>query len=113
MMVVTTAVFFAVVPMTSSLAFSIKGQLETDVEGGDINNKKFQKAAILEAKAYICGTGTEASEAAMRAGMAETGLPEDIAVEVVSDLASGIIDRATKAGSKKMCEIPEVQMSRL
>ncbi|WP_157179319.1 hypothetical protein [Phyllobacterium sp. YR531] len=109
--VMATVAFLAFTPMTASHAFSIKGQVETESEGGDINNKKFQKAAVLEAKAYICGTGTEASEAAMRAGMAETGLPEDIAIEVVSDLASGIIDQATRTGSKKMCGKPEIQMS--
>ncbi len=110
-MILFTTGFLAFAPVMTSHAFSIKGSLETEGEGGDISNKKFQRAAVLEAKAYICGTGTEASEAAMRAGMAETGLPEDIAVEVVSDLASGIIDNATKTGSKKMCETPEVQMS--
>jgi hypothetical protein len=111
-MILIVTGLLAFVPVAASHAFSIKGHLETEGGSGDINNKKFQKAAILEAKAYICGTGTEASEAAMRAGMEETGLPEDIAVEVVSDLASGIIDKATKARSKKMCETPEVQMSR-
>ncbi len=107
----TTAALLLLAPVTTSYAFSIKGQVETEGESSDINNKKFQKAAILEAKAYICGTDSDASEAAMRAGMAETGLPEDIAVEVVSDLASGIIDQATKSGSKKMCDKPEIHMS--
>ncbi len=31
--------------------------------------------------------------------MKETGLPEDVAVEIVSDLASGIIDKAAESGS--------------
>ena len=106
-----TAALLTFAPLTAGHAFSIKGQVEMEGEGGDISNRKFQKAAALEAKAYLCGTGTEASEAAMRAGMAETGLPEDIAVEVVSDLASGIIDQATKTGSKELCGKAEVQMS--
>ncbi|MEP7455796.1 hypothetical protein [Phyllobacterium sp. SB3] len=110
-MIVATVAFVMLAPVTAGHAFSIKGAVETEGESADISNKKFQKAAVLEAKAYICGTGTEGSEAAMRAGMAETGLPEDIAIEVVSDLASGIIDHATKTGSKKMCGKPEVQMS--
>lgn len=110
-MIIATAAFVMLAPVTTTQAFSIKGAVETEGDGMDVNSKKFHKAAVLEAKAYICGTGTEGSEAAMRAGMAETGLPEDIAVEVVSDLASGIIDQATKTGSKKMCGKPEVQMS--
>jgi hypothetical protein len=106
--VMATAMFLALVPVAGSHAFSIKGQVQTETEAEDISNGKFQQAAVLEARAYICGTGTEASEAAMRAGMAETGLPEDIAIEVVSDLASGIIDQAARTGSKAICAKAEV-----
>jgi hypothetical protein len=38
-------------------------------------------------------------------------LPEDIAVEIVSDLASGIIDKAQEPGSKKICGKAKVQLS--
>lgn len=91
----------------------MKGQTAVASENSEINNRKFERAALLEAKAYICGTDSEASLEAMKAGMAETGLPEDIAVEVVSDLASGLIDKAVKSGSKEICGKPRVQISRL
>ncbi|CAN7607546.1 hypothetical protein LJR231_004553 [Phyllobacterium sp. LjRoot231] len=88
-------------------AFNIK---EASEEGNEVNNKKFEQAAFLEARAYICGTD-EASEAVMKAGMRETGLPEDIAVEIVSDLASGLIDKAEESGSKEICGKAKVQLS--
>ncbi|MEK1886511.1 MAG: hypothetical protein AAAB35_02795 [Phyllobacterium sp.] len=95
-------------------AFSLKSQVEAPaVEGGEgdeVNNKQLERAAYLEARAYICGT-SEASETAMRAGMKETGLPEDIAVEIVSDLASGIIDQAVKTKSQEICGRAKVQLS--
>ncbi|WP_252597210.1 hypothetical protein [Phyllobacterium sp. 21LDTY02-6] len=86
---------------------------EADSGTSEIYNKKFQRAALLEARAYVCGSDSTASEAAMRAGMQETGLPEDIAVEVVSDLASGIIDKAVKNGNRKLCGKAEVRLSKL
>ncbi|PSH64046.1 hypothetical protein [Phyllobacterium sophorae] len=91
-------------------AFNIKNQTEASTESTDVSNERFQQAAVLEARAYICGTD-EASEAAMRAGMKETGLPEDIAVEIVSDLASGIIDKAEETGSRALCGKAKVQLS--
>jgi hypothetical protein len=91
-------------------AFNIKNQTEASAESNDVSNERFQQAAVLEARAYICGTD-EASEAAMRAGMKETGLPEDIAVEIVSDLASGIIDKAEATGSRALCGKAKVQLS--
>jgi len=90
-------------------AFNIKQQEETQ-PGDEVNNKDFERAAFLEARAYLCGTN-EASDAAMRAGMAQTGLPEDIAVEIVSDLASGIVDKAVKSKSQKICGKAKVQLS--
>lgn len=112
-MAIAAAALIAFVSTPSSYAFSIKGSVQTEDESSEINNKKLQRAAVLEAKAYICGTDSEASAAVMKAGMAETGLPEDIAIEVVSDLASGIIDRATKTGSKEICGKAEVELSKL
>jgi hypothetical protein len=114
----TSVLIMAVVVSALSVqpagAFSMKGQrMESVSENSEINNKKFEKAALMEAKAYLCGTDSNASFEAMKAGMAETGLPEDIAVEVVSDLASGLIDKAVKSGSKEICGKPRVQISRL
>ncbi|MGH6858644.1 MAG: hypothetical protein ACRECY_00225 [Phyllobacterium sp.] len=111
-MAVATLTLLGLVTVPSH-AFTIKGQPQAASEESEISNQKFEHAALLEAKAYICGTGSEASEAAMQAGMKETGLPEDIAVEVVSDLASGIIDHATKTGSKELCDKPTLRLSRL
>ena len=91
-------------------AFSMKGQDESEAIT-DVNNKEFERAALLEARAYLCGTN-EASDSAMRAGMAQTGLPEDIAVEIVSDLASGIVDKAVKSKSQEICGKAKVQLSR-
>ncbi len=91
-------------------AFNIKNEAQTSQEGDEVSNKEFERAALLEARAYICGTD-EPSEAAMRAGMKQTGLPEDIAVEIVSDLASGIVDRAVKSSSKEICGKAKVQLS--
>ncbi|WP_027230289.1 hypothetical protein [Phyllobacterium sp. UNC302MFCol5.2] len=95
-------------------AFSIKSEVQSSVpkggEGDEVNNPELERAAYLEARAYICGT-SEASETAMRKGMKETGLPEVIAVEIVSDLASGIIDQAVKTKSQKICGKAEVQLS--
>jgi len=91
-------------------AFNIKNQAEASEEVSEVSNKRFEQAALLEARAYICGTD-EASEAAMKAGMRETGLPEDIAVEIVSDLASGHIDKAEESGSKEICGKAKVQLS--
>lgn len=109
--IMATVAFVAFVSVPPSYAFNIKDGLQAEGESGDISNRKLQRAAFLEARAYICGTDSEAGNVAMKAGMQETGLPEDIAVEVVSDLASGIIDQAVKTGSKKICEKAEVQMS--
>lgn len=96
--------------MPSANAFNIKNEVQAPEESNDVSNKKFERAALLEARAYICGTD-ESSEAAMIAGMKETGLPEDIAVEIVSDLASGIIDKAEESGSKEICGKAKVQLS--
>ena len=82
---------FASVVFSPANAFNIKNQTEVSEDISEVSNRQFERAAWLEARAYICGTD-EASEAAMKAGMRETGLPEDIAVEIVSDLASGHID---------------------
>ena len=90
-------------------AFSIKDEGESGAVN-EVNNREFERAALLEARAYLCGTN-EASDAAMRAGMTQTGLPEDIAVEIVSDLASGIVDKAIKSGSQKICGKAKVQLS--
>ena len=91
-------------------AFNIKNQTEASEDVSEVSNRQFERAALLEARAYICGTD-EASEAAMKAGMRETGLPEDIAVEIVSDLASGHIDKAEESGSKEICGKAKVQLS--
>ena len=94
--------------VSAAYPFKISEQEESaEVEG---NNRKFEQAAMIEARGYICGTD-ESSAPAMTAGMRETGLPEDIAVEIVSDLASGIIDDAQKSGSKKICGKVKVQLS--
>lgn len=111
--VLITAIVASALSIQPAGAFSMKGQMAAPSENNDISNKKFEKAALLEAQAYICGTDSDASLQVMRAGMAETGLPEDIAVEVVSDLASGLIDKAVKSGSKEICGKPRVQISRL
>lgn len=112
MPIVVMALVASAFAVPSAGAFSMKGQTLAQSEDSDVNNRKFEQAAMLDAKAYLCGTDSAASESAMKAGMAETGLPEDIAVEVVSDLASGIIDKAMKSGSKEICGKPQVQMSR-
>lgn len=96
--------------MPPAYAFGMKDKAQATEEVSDVSNKKFERAALLEARAYICGTD-EASDSAMRAGMRETGLPEDIAVEIVSDLASGIIDRAEESGSRAICRDAKVQLS--
>lgn len=111
--VLMVAMIASALSIQSAGAFSMKGQTTVPSEANEIYNKKFERAALLEAKAYICGTDSAASFAAMKAGMAETGLPEDIAVEVVSDLASGLIDKAVKSGSKEICGKPQLQVSRL
>jgi hypothetical protein len=107
--IATAALFVSVTAMPQAHAFNIKSQTATSEES-DVSNKEFERAAFLEARAYICGTD-EASEAAMKAGMKQTGLPEDIAVEIVSDLASGIIDKAVETKSKEICGRPKVQLS--
>jgi hypothetical protein len=91
-------------------AFNIENQAQASEDVSEVSNRQFERAALLEARAYICGTD-EASEAAMKAGMRETGLPEDIAVEIVSDLASGLIDSAEESGSKEICGKAKVQLS--
>ncbi|MBZ9656870.1 hypothetical protein [Phyllobacterium lublinensis] len=96
--------------MAPAHSFSIKDKEPVAEDMTDISNKKFERAALLEARAYICGTN-EASDVIMRAGMRETGLPEDIAVEIVSDLASGIIDKAEASGSRAICGNAKVQLS--
>jgi hypothetical protein len=115
-MAIAAMTFLTVASVHPGHAFSIKQQSQVEAqseEGGKINNSKLRHAALLEAKAYICGTDSAASEEAMRAGMKETGLPEDIAVEIVSDLASGIVDHAVKTNSKEICGKPAVRLSRL
>lgn len=87
-------------------AFNIKNQAQASEDVSEVSNRQFERAALLEARAYICGTD-EASEAAMKAGMRETGLPEDIAVEIVSDLASGHIDKAESSDRKKYAARPK------
>jgi hypothetical protein len=91
-------------------AFNIKNQVEAPEEGNEVSNRKFEQAAIMEARAYICRTD-EVGDTAMKAGMRETGLPEDIAVEIVSDLASGIIDKVQESGSKEICGKAKTQLS--
>lgn len=91
-------------------AFNVKNQVEASEKGNEVRNRKFEQAAMIEARAYLCGTN-EASDTAMKAGMRETGLPEDTAVEIVSDLASGIIDKAQEPGSKRICGKAKVQLS--
>jgi hypothetical protein len=91
-------------------AFNVKNQVEATEKANEVRNRKFEQAAMMEARAFICRTN-EASDTAMKAGMRETGLPEDIAVEIVSDLASGIIDKAQEPGSKKICANAKVQLS--
>jgi len=91
-------------------AFNIKNQVEAPEEGNEVSNRKFEQAAIMEARAYICGTD-EVGDTAMKAGLRETGLPEDIAVEIVSDLASGIIDKAQESRSKEICGKAKTQLS--
>jgi len=108
--ILVAAVFASAAAMPPASAFSLKEQANTYEEGNEVTNKKFEQAALLEARAYICGTD-EASEAAMKAGMRETGLPEDVAVEIVSDLASGLIDTAEESGSKEICGKAKVQLS--
>jgi hypothetical protein len=108
--IIAAALFVSATAMPQTYAFDIKGQTQASEEN-DVSNKELERAAFLEAKAYICGTD-EASEAAMKAGMKQTGLPEDIAVEIVSDLASGIIDKAVKTKSREICGKPKVQLSR-
>jgi hypothetical protein len=108
--IIAAALFAFAAAAPSAHAFNTKNQTEASEAGDEVSNKKFEQAAFLEAKAYLCGTD-EASEAAMRAGMKETGLPEDIAVEIVSDLASGIIDKAVETKSKEICGRPKVQLS--
>lgn len=108
--ILAAALFALTVNMPAASAFSLKDETEGFEHGDDVSNKKFEQAAFLEARAYLCGTN-EASGAAMKAGMQETGLPEDIAVEIVSDLASGIIDKAVKARSKEICGKAKVQLS--
>jgi hypothetical protein len=107
---ILAAALFAAAPVVPANAFNIKDQAEASEDVSEVSNRKFEQAALLEARAYICGTN-EASEAAMKAGMRETGLPEDIAVEIVSDLASGLIDSAKESGSKEICGKAKVQLS--
>lgn len=109
--ILAAALLASAAAMAPVHASNIKNQTEASEENNDVSNKAFERAAFLEARAYICGTGSEASEAAMKAGMQETGLPEDIAVEIVSDLASGIIDKAVKSKSKEICGTAKVQLS--
>ncbi|UXN58417.1 hypothetical protein [Phyllobacterium zundukense] len=101
--ILAAAVFVAA---TGPVFATVKNQAEST----EVGNRKFEQAAMMEARASICGTD-EASDTAMRAGMRETGLPEDTAVEIVSDLASGIIDKAQESGSKKICGKAKVQLS--
>ncbi len=108
--ILAAGLFASAALVPSANAFNIKDKAPAAEEISDVSNKKFERAALLEAKAYICGTN-EASDAAMRAGMKETGLPEDIAVEIVSDLASGIIDKAAESGSTAICGKAKVQLS--
>lgn len=79
----------------------------------DAYNPKFEEAALMEAQAYLCGTDSGLSELAMAEGMKQTGLPEDIAVEIVSDLASVIIDAASKDDSAKFCSSVPVVIAAL
>jgi hypothetical protein len=108
--VLAAAIAASTTAITTAQAFSIKEQVYAPEEGNEVSNRKFEQAALLEARAYICGTD-EPSEAAMRAGMQETGVPEDTAIEIVSDLASGIIDKAEASGSKEICGKARVQLS--
>lgn len=91
-------------------AFNVENQEDVSEERSDVLNRKFEQAAIIEARAYICGAD-ESSDTAIKAGMRETGLPEDVAVEIVSDLASGLVDKAQESGSKIVCGKVEVQLS--
>jgi hypothetical protein len=107
---ILSAALFAAAAVLPANAFNIKNQTEASEDVREVSNRQFERAALLEARAYICGTD-EASQAAMNAGMRETGLPEDIAVEIVSDLASGHIDKAEESGSKEICGKAKVQLS--
>lgn len=107
---ILAAALFTSAAVLPANAFNIKNQTEVPEDVSEVSNRQFERAALLEARAYICGTD-EASEAAMKAGMRETGLPEDIAVEIVSDLASGHIDKAEESGSKEICDKAKVQLS--
>ncbi|TXR46504.1 hypothetical protein [Phyllobacterium endophyticum] len=91
-------------------AFDVKNDSANSGEDGDVRNRNFEEAAIIDARTYICGTH-DSSDNAIEAGMRETGLPEDIAVEIVSDLASGLVDKASQSGSKLICRKAAVQLS--
>jgi hypothetical protein len=75
-------------------AFNVKDQEIVSEERSDVLNGKFEQA-VIEDRAYICGTD-ESSLTAIKAGMRETGLAEDVAVEIVPILPPA---SSTRCGS--------------
>ncbi|GHC75427.1 hypothetical protein [Limoniibacter endophyticus] len=94
-----------------SLFAAISSAASQDGEMLDVYGPIYKEAALLEAQASICGTNIEASDVAFKKLMREENLPEDIAVEIVSDMATVIIDEsaATKDSAARFCsEVPSM-----
>lgn len=75
-----------------SLFSAISTASSQDGEMLHVYGPVYKEAALLEAQASVCGTNIEASDVAFKTLMRDEGLPEDVAVEIVSDMATAVID---------------------